>query len=172
MLKIGNFTERFFTITFLIGVALLLSFSAHKYYASITKIEISEQEQLIKVYTQVFVDDFEDVLEERYQLNAVDFENLSGEEEKHIATYVAKKIQLKVNRQPLKLKFLGCEAKNELLYIFVEAPIKEIVKRFDVENTMLQDLFSEQQNTIDITNNSKTKSLHLYAENPSGTIYY
>ncbi len=172
MLKISNFTGRFFTITFLMVIMLLLSFSAHKYYASITKIEINEQEQLVKVYTQVFVDDFEDVLEERYKLSAIDFENLSDEEEKYIAAYVTKKIQLKVNRQPMELKFLGCEAKNELLYIFVEAPVKETVKRFDVENTMLQDLFSEQQNTIDITNNKITKSLHLYAENPSGTIYY
>ncbi|WP_010181330.1 DUF6702 family protein [Aquimarina agarilytica] len=172
MLKIGNFTGRFFTITFLIGLTVFLSFSAHKYYASITKIEISQQEQLIKVYTQVFVDDFEDVLEARYQLSSIDFENLNKIEEEFIKDYVTKKIQLKVNRQPLELRFLGCEAKNELLYLFVEASIKEKVKRFDVENRMLQDLFSEQQNTIDITNNNRKKSMHLHAENPSGTVYY
>ncbi|WP_010521917.1 DUF6702 family protein [Aquimarina agarivorans] len=172
MLKIGNFRRRFFTITVILTLTTLLSFSVHKYYASITKIEISQNEGLVKIYTQVFVDDFEKVLQQRYQLNVSDFENLKQVEKETIGDYVTKKIKIKANRTPLKLRYLGGELKNELFYIFLEADITAKIKRFDVENKMLQDVFSEQQNTIDVTNNKSIKSLHLHAEKPTGTIYY
>jgi len=73
--------KQFLSITRVLIFTLLLlgvsSFSVHKYYTSITKIEVDQKEQLLKMYTHVFVDDFEKLLQERYQLEIADFSKVS-----------------------------------------------------------------------------------------------
>ncbi len=158
---------------FLIMICIVASsFSAHKYYASITKIEIDDTTQLLKIHSQLFAEDFERVMQDRYGISSLIFSSLSEKEKQIIATYVTKKIAIKVNRSPLELTYLGCELEGELLYVYVEGKYKEKVKRLDVENTMLQDVFSEQQNKVDISYKNKIKSLHLHAEAPKGAVFF
>ena len=159
-------------ILILTGVLLITSFSTHKYYFSITKIEVDESSKLLKIYSQVFMDDFEKLLQKRYQMSVKDFSALSEKEKKIIEKYVTTKLKLSVNRAPINLKLLGCDSKNELLYIFVEGNYKEEVKRLKIENTMLQDVFTEQQNKVDITYKNKVKSLNLNSEITSGVLFY
>ena len=162
----------FYKIFLIVGVVLLTSFSAHKYYFSITKIEVEESSKHLKIYTQVFIDDFEKLLKKRYQLSVKDFSALSEKEKNTIEKYVTTKLKLAVNRAPVKLKFLGCDPKNELLYIFVEGYFKDEVKRLKIENTILQDVFEQQQNKVDVTYKKQVKSVNLNAENTSGLIFY
>lgn len=153
-------------------LVLVSSFTAHKYYASITKIEIDETAQLIKIHSQLFADDFEKVIHTRYGISSLIFSNLSESEKQIISNYVTKKIALKVNRTPLELNYLGCELEGELLYVYVEAKYDKQVKRLDVENSLLQDVFSMQQNKVDINYKNKVKSLHLNAETPRGAVFF
>ena len=75
-----------------IGLFVILSsFVSHKYYNSITKIEINEGEKLLKIHTQLFVDDFEQLLKERYNMSSLVFSNLSEKEKETIKNYVTKK---------------------------------------------------------------------------------
>ena len=148
------------------------SFAAHKYYASITKIEIDETAQLIKIHSQLFVDDFEKVMLTRYGISSLVFSNLSESEKQIISSYITQKMTLKVNRTPLELNYLGCELEGELLYVYVEAKYNQEVKRLDVENSLLQDVFSMQQNKVDISYKDKVKSLHLHAEAPKGAVFF
>ena len=102
----------FILILFLLGTT---SFVAHKYYVSITKIEIDETEGLIKVQTELFADDFEKVMEARYGISSLSFSNLNEREKEKISNYITKKMILKVNNSILRLDYLGCELKGELL---------------------------------------------------------
>ena len=159
----------FFVLPVLIVIS---SFMAHKYYASITKIEIDEKAQLIKIHSQLFADDFEKVMNARYGISSLVFSSLSETEKQTISNYITKKMVLKVNRSPVELNYLGCELEGELLYVYVEAKYDQPVKRLDVENTLLQDVFSEQQNKVDINYKNKVKSLHLHAEAPKGVVFF
>ena len=156
-----------------IGLFVILSsFVSHKYYNSITKIEIDDNEKLLKIHTQLFVDDFEQLLKERYNMSSLVFSNLSEKEKEIVKNYVTKKMQIKINRSPVELMYLGCEVEGELLYIYLESETSEVVKRIDVENKLLQDLFTEQHNTVDVSYKNKVKSLYLHAEAPSGTLFF
>ena len=157
---------------FFIGVLSITSFSAHKYYFSITKVEVDESSKLLKIYSQVFMDDFEKLLKKRYQISIKDFSALSDKEKEIIEKYVTTKLKLTVNRAPVPLKLLGCDPKNELLYIFVEGNFKDEVRRLKIENTLLQDIFAEQQNKVDVTYKNKVKSLNLHSEATSGVLFY
>jgi len=168
--------KQFLSITRVLIFTLLLlgvsSFSVHKYYTSITKIEVDQKEQLLKMYTHVFVDDFEKLLQERYQLEIADFSKVSNTQKKQIENYLNKKIKLAVNRKPLTIKFLGCQLENQLLYLYYEASLSQKVERLDIENTLLMDLFVDQQNTVDVTFDTEVKSVHLTQQNIKKTIFF
>lgn len=162
----------FFQFILIMFCLAISSFSAHKYYASITKIEIDDSAQLLKIHSQLFADDFERVMHDRYGISSLVFSSLSDKEKQTIATYVTQKLAIKVNRSPLELSYLGCELEGELLYVYIEGKFEEPVKRLDIENTLLQDVFSEQQNKVDISYKNEVKSLHLHAEAPKGAVFF
>ena len=91
---------RLFAVLLLISTLGITSFSAHKYYSSITKIEIDQDEKLVKVYTQVFVDDFEELLKERYDLEINDFNKISISEKKQIEIYLLRKVKMAAAANP------------------------------------------------------------------------
>ena len=159
----------FILILFLLGTT---SFVAHKYYVSITKIEIDETEGLIKIQTELFADDFEKVMNARYEISSLSFSNLNEREKEKISNYITKKMILKVNNSVLGLDYLGSELKGELLYVYLEGKYDQEVKRVDVENALLQGMFLKQQNKVDINYKNKVKSLHLHAEAPKGVVFF
>ncbi len=158
-------------------IALMLvlvssSFTMHKYYSSITKIQVDTSEKLLKMHTAIFADDFEKVLSERYQLEVKDFSEISEKQKQTIATYLTRKIKIATNRAPLEITFLGCEVENQLVYLYYEAPYGEKVQRLDIENTLLMDVFSSQHNTVDVTLDTTVKSVHLTHQNSKKTIFF
>jgi len=157
----------------LFAIALLsLSFGFHKYYVSITKVEIDSESKLLKIYTKVFVDDFEKVMNERYELEIKDYSNLEFSAEESITSYLKNRIQFKANRTPLSLKFLGTELEGEMLYLYYEVPFPNKVQRLDIYNTLFQDFFSEQINNVDVSYKNQVKSLSLLKDATSGTLYF
>ena len=162
----------FFRFVLILVCLVDSSFSAHKYYTSITKIEIDDSTNLLKIHSQLFAEDFEKLMHDRYEISHLNFTSLSENEKQIMADYITKKIAIKVNRSPVELTFLGSELEGELLYVYLEGKYSENVKRLDVENTLLQDVFSEQQNKIDINYKNKVKSLHLHTEAPKGAVFF
>lgn len=154
------------------AVLLLTSFTAHKYYLSVTKIEIAPASKLLKVYTSVFVDDFERLLHERYQLQVEDFSSLTASQKNTIAKYLNSKVSFKVNRKPLSIHFLGCELENQQLYLYYQVPFQEKVQRLDIKNELLMGLYSDQHNTVDVTFDNAVKSVHLTLQNKEKTIFF
>jgi|GEM_PF-3795967 len=160
------------TIVFFAIVLSISSFSLHKYYTSITKVEVDSEAQLLKMYTHVFVNDFEKLLKERYAMEIADFSEISIDQKNQIEEYLVSKIKLAVNRAPIKIEFLGCELENQLLYLYYQAPFFEKVQRLDIQNTLLMDLFVNQQNAVNVTFESEVKSVHLTQQNSQKTIFF
>jgi len=159
-------------LVFVMFFFITSSFSAHRYYVSITKMEIDEKEKLLKIHTQLFANDLEKTLQKRYDISSMDFTKLKDEEKQILKEYISRKLQIKINRTALDLTYLGCEIEGELLFIYIEGKLDNEVKRLDIENTMLQDQFSEQQNNIDVSHKNKTQSLRLNSEVPKGTLFF
>jgi len=56
-----------FLLIFLL-VPLFAFTTAHKFYVSVTNIEHSKADKALQITTRIFIDDFQRVLEERYEL--------------------------------------------------------------------------------------------------------
>lgn len=165
---------KFLRITILLVIlSTTLSFTAHKFYVSITKIEFSEEESSLQIISKLFIDDIEDVLQARYNPSIV----MDGEKEaeavgEFLKEYVLQKLVVEVNGAPVTLNFLGHEYDNDVVKIYIEVEGISELNNISVENKMLMELFEEQQNIIHIKRYKKRKSLVLDADNPKGLLNF
>lgn len=139
---------------------------------STTKVEVNNTSKILKVYTSVFVDDFERLLYERYELQVEDFSSLTPKQKSNIVKYLNSKVFFKVNRKPLSITFLGCEVENYQLFLYYEVPFTEKIQRLDLKNELLMDLYTDQHNTVDVTFDNSVKSVHLTIQNKEKTIFF
>ena len=147
----------------LLLLPLLFSFSKlHEYYVSVTKVVHVKDQKAIQITNQVFIDDFEALLRERYDDNVT----LGGDDEPKVAEtyierYLTDKIVVNVNGEAVSIKYIGREYKDDIVYAYLEIVNISDVKSISITNEVLFDMFEEQQNIIKTNINSKKKSFLL-----------
>jgi len=160
-------------ILLLVVLSTTLSFTAHKFYVSITKVEYSQEESSLQIISKLFIDDIEDVLQARYNPSIV----MDGEKETEatgelLKEYVLQKLKVEVNGEQVTLKYLGHEYDNDVVKTYIEVEGVSELNSISVENKMLMELFEEQQNIIHVKRFKKRKSLVLDADNPKGLLNF
>jgi len=159
---------------FLLLVLPLVAFTAmHKYYMSVTTINYLEKEKSLQVTSIIFIDDFEKLLQERYGIKGA---LATPEEHKDVSIYIEKylrkKFILKVNSKVVKFNFIGTEYDNDTMKCYLEFLNLDInkIENIEIENTILMDVFNEQQNIIHFKMNKKKKSMLLIREKNKGML--
>jgi len=151
----------------LLTLPLLMSSSIkHEYYVSVTKIEHSKEQNSLQIINQVFIDDFEKLLRERYDESiTLQTENESSIVETYIQRYLSDKLKININGEDVSYKFIGKEYKDDIVYCYLEVENISIVKSIEVTNKVLFDVFEEQQNIVRLKLNDKNKSFLLIPAN-------
>ena len=135
---------------------------AHEFYLSVTEIEYNNEKQSLQIITRVFIDDFEDVLNERYGAELqLSEEAEEGAVAENISKYLKQKLRLQVNGEELQLNYLGKEYDADQLVLYIEVENLAPFNRIEVTNEILTDLFDDQKNVVHVKVNDKTKSLLL-----------
>ncbi|UBZ05765.1 hypothetical protein LDL76_10325 [Salegentibacter mishustinae] len=135
---------------------------AHEFYLSVTEIEYNNEKQSLQIITRVFIDDFEDVLNERYGADLqLSEEAEEGAVAENISKYLKQKLRLQVNGEELQLNYLGKEYDADQLILYIEVEDLAPFKKIEVTNEILTDLFDDQKNVVHVKVNDKTKSLLL-----------
>ncbi|SKB66590.1 hypothetical protein SAMN05660776_2384 [Salegentibacter holothuriorum] len=135
---------------------------AHEFYLSVTEIEYNNEKQSLQIITRVFIDDFEDVLNERYGSDLqLSEEAEEGEVAENISKYLKQKLRLQVNGEELQLNYLGKEYDADQLILYIEVENLAPFNKIEVSNEILTDLFDDQKNVVHVKVNGKTKSLLL-----------
>ena len=165
---------KFLRIVFFVALlTVVFSFSAHKFYVSITKIEFSQEEESIQIITKLFIDDIEDVLQQRYSPSiSLDIEKETMADANFLKEYVLQKLKVEVNGTEVKLNYLGHEYENDVVKTYIEVENISELNSIEVENKMLIELFEEQQNIIHVKRFKKRKSLVLDRDNPKGLLNF
>ena len=135
---------------------------AHEFYLSVTEIEYNNEKQSLQIITRVFIDDFEDVLNERYGAELqLSEEAEEGAVAENISKYLKQKLRLQVNGEELQLNYLGKEYDADQLVLYIEVENLAPFNKIEVTNEILTDLFDDQKNVVHVKVNDKTKSLLL-----------
>jgi len=135
---------------------------AHEFYLSVTEIEYNNEKQSLQIITRVFIDDLEDVLNERYGADLqLSEEAEEGAVAENISKYLKQKLRLQVNGEELQLNYLGKEYDADQLILYIEVEDLAPFNKIEVTNEILTDLFDDQKNVVHVKVNDKTKSLLL-----------
>jgi len=158
---------------FITLLPILLSFTMHKFYVSITKIEFAQEENSLQIINKLFIDDIEDVLQARYSESvSLGPEQETLDDAQLLEEYVLQKLKIEINGSPVKLVYLGHEYDNDVVKSYIEVEDISELKNISVENKMLMELFEEQQNIIHIKQDKKRKSMVLDLDNPKGLLNF
>lgn len=151
-----------------------LAFTAmHKYYVSVTQIEYVKNKQSVQIITRIFLDDFEDILQLRYDEELfLGPQSETNEANFYVERYLKSKMVIRINGQEKALKYIGKEYDKDIVICYLEVEGVKNIDTFEIENGVLFDLFPEQQNIVRTKINSKNKSFILIKENDKALLNF
>lgn len=140
----------------------------HKFYLSVTQMEFDADKNRITAISRVFVDDLEETLRQRYDVQLA--LGTDREDEKasfYIRRYMEQKLTVEINNVPLKFSFAGFTYQNDQIVLLSEFSIIDSDEyEIKVTNTLITDAYSEQQNLVHFRMNQKKQSEVLTKERP------
>ena len=156
-----------YLILVLLILPLFISSSEnHEYYVSVTEIKYAKEQQSLQIVSQIFINDFEKLLRERYDEKIIlDPDSESKIIENYMQRYIADKLIIKVNDSAVNFKFIGKEYKDDITYCYLEIENISEIKCLEVTNRILFDIFPEQQNIVRLKLLNRNRSFLLLPDN-------
>ena len=143
----------------LLLIVFCLGFSSHKYYVSTSLFNFTDTNSL-QITIRLFKDDFKDALKKKYSIDRVLTDQLLIDSTYHsnINNYFNSFLTVSFDGVKNKLNFLGLENKNEMFVFYLEIEKLPSFNVISLDNKLLFDLYSEQQNIIHVRKNGIKKS--------------
>lgn len=162
---------RIMCLVLLLGV--LTSATVHKYYVAVFQVEYAPAKKQLQITGRIFVDDLEKALSTKYGKKFyLGTSKELPESTETLKKYIADKISFKVNGKPAALTLFTREYEDDILVCYLTAPAPKKITSIEVRNTVLFEMFREQQNMINANINNERKSLLLSYDTPQGTLNY
>ena len=137
----------------------LASFTVHKYYISLIKVEYKKESKSVQITMRIFIDDLQQVLKKTYDKN-IELE----ENNELIFRYVKDNFSVKINNTKRSYLYLGKEYENDVVFLYLEVKNIETIQSIEIQNSMLMSTFPEQKNIIKLNINNIKKTFLLTAE--------
>lgn len=145
----------------------------HKFYVSVTNIEYYEQEDALQITSRIFIDDLEDVIQERYDVVALlDTPKEISDVNVYLEKYIRSKFLVELNGEVVDVTFLGKKYDNDMIICYLEIPQIgfQNIRSIQIQNELLMDLYEEQKNIIHFKIKGKKKSFVLIRESNKGML--
>ena len=158
---------------FILLLPLFAFVGVHKFYLSVTNVDYSDKDKALQITSRIFIDDFEQVLQERYNFEAkLATENESESADAFIEKYLRAKLVVATDGEPVSYSFIGKKYDTDVMVCYIEVPEIDLakIKSIQIENEILTDLFDEQQNIVHFNINGKKKSFVLVKSDTKGML--
>jgi hypothetical protein len=149
-------------IAFVNLVFVLMGF--HAFHTSITRIDFNPKEKSLEVSIRVFTDDFEAALAKDNNGQKFVVTN-NDKNDAAVEKYIRKHFAL-INDQKQKksYQYIGKEQEADATWIYIEVPLKENLAGLTLQHDVLQEVFDDQVNLVNIKYNSSKKS-YIFKKN-------
>ena len=150
-------------ILFSVIAVVLLSFSMHKYYVSITEAEYNNKTKTFEISIKFIGHDLEKALTNAGAPNLYlgtdkEVKNANA----YLKRYIDRKFEMIVDGKKLEYKFIGKEINNDdFIYCFVQSNEVEQPQEITIKSTLLTEIFSGQANTIYLKSGNQKVSYYL-----------
>ena len=144
----------------------LSSFGVHKFYVSIYQINYVPEKKMLQITSRIFMDDLNYVLEKNFKRKVSIGEPMENEEDVlMMKKYIENNFSIKINGKPKQINFLSKEIDNNVVVCYFNVKDISKISSIEIQNKILLDLNSDQQNIIQTHINGKKKSLMFEGEN-------
>ena len=121
--------------------------SAHTYHTSLTRMDYNAKDKNIEISVQLFIHDVLPMLERRLK-KRVDIEK-TPEVEGELLKYLSENFVFQNKKgEAQKLKWVGREFENDVVYVYVEIPFAESFEGARLQNTIFFESFAQQTNLV------------------------
>ena len=131
----------------------------HPIHVSTSNIEYNGKDGKLEVICTVFTDDFEAALAKQYHAKTdLNKAEMHAAMDVLIKQYVAANLKISGDNNVIKLNYLGFEINREATDIYLESDKMPVIKKVDVDASLLYNLFDDQINIVNIIVNGVRKS--------------
>ncbi len=78
-----------------------------------------------------------------------------------MSNFITRHLQIKNNGKPVAFSFIGYEKDNDAVYSYFQADNIAFVKKIEITNNILYELFTDQMNLMHVIVDGKRKSMKL-----------
>jgi hypothetical protein len=157
----------------LLCILPLLSFSAHKYYISLTEINFIKEKETVQIIMNVFMDDLEFTLNKENDINLqLTTDRELANNDIYFSTYLKENFSLKINNKEVIYTYLGKEYDADIIYFYLEITHIQEITSLEVVNKVLMKDFKKQQNMIKVNLEKEKKSVLLSIENDKALLKF
>ena len=154
------------------SLILLLSFGVHKYYISLTQIEYVSEQKSLQIITSVFIDDYELALQKSFNPN-IQIDNITKTNLDSLsAIYLKKHLVIKTNDQTVEQSYITSELDQDEIFFYVEGKNVARFQSMSVNNDILMEIYSQQENIIKTKVGGKFKSQIVTLKKPKALLNY
>lgn len=150
----------------------LVSATVHKFHIALFQIEFAPEKKMLQITSRIHTDDLNKALEIKYKKNIVLKADNNSSDDMLFQEYVNNRFSVKVNGQTKPLHFLSKEIDGDELICYWS--IKNISKINDLEvrNSVLIEMFSDQQNLVNVSVLGEKQSYLFTHSSTSKTFKY
>lgn len=150
------------SIFFLSLFLLLLSFTKHEEYYSLTNIQYKENEKSLQITMKLFTNDLELAMYQYYDKHLeIGTEREMKETNALLEKYLKLKFNLSVEGKLLHYHWVGKEIEKDQVFIYLEIKDIDKFKKIQIQNSILIETFPSQENIVKVKAFNTYKSLVL-----------
>lgn len=154
-----------------IAIISCFAFTTHKFYTAIYQINFVPKKQMVQITTRIFIDDLNEALENKFHKKTyLASDNETPQDIDFLKKYLSEKFYLKINGQQKPMIFLSKEVEENILICYLKCTDVTKITTLEVQNTIITEIHSEQQNIIQANFNNKKNSLLLDSETYKGML--
>ena len=145
----------------LLALSLSLPVAPHDFFLSILTIRHDANSRTLDLTWQMTAHDIEHALE-NVALLKLNSDNEHPQADSILNAYFQDHLVMSMNGDPLSWTWVGRELEGETLFCFLQVNNVDSLGALTVSNTLLQDLYYEQQNNVHVEQVGRPKRSHTF----------
>lgn len=151
---------------------LVFTLWAHPFHVSICEIEYNYNENTLQIAHRIFIDDLENALSEMSNEKIYMQRTATEKINQALEKYLQKNFSISVAEKQIEAGYLGYEIENDVVWCYQETPVVESFKIIRVKNSLLLEIFDDQQNIVHVALGGEVKSLKLNRRKEESTLSF
>jgi hypothetical protein len=152
--------NKFKILLLMLLFALFSAFTFHKFYVGVFQIDYFKEKKAVQITARLFIDDLEKALYKKHNKHFyLTTKDEISDANTYIDGYLSEKLKIKINNKVQTLQFLSKEQENNIVICYLKINFKDNIKELEISNTILSDIFKEQQNLVHLNINGNKKTI-------------